>query len=164
MDLEIEKKLLFLQLQRMYWIETQMEQLIEWEAKIELQWDYSKDLGSLSHDSDRHGLLLETWMEKLGVPLPTEPPKGLPTKLFDFKDSGYQAIFSEIMKFEIFSRDTYNSIAQLDDEILDGIFDKKEDRIEFQHMMSYLVSEEERHREICDKKVGGYSTIITSSR
>ncbi|ABE51146.1 Hypothetical protein Mbur_0129 [Methanococcoides burtonii DSM 6242] len=159
-----EKEILLLYLQRMYWVETEMEQPLEWEAKIELQGEFRDALEILSSDSDRHAMILEKWMKVLDIELPKEAPRGISKKIFDFKGESYYEIFSEIMKYEIFARDAYETIANTDENLLKEIFPEEDTRKQFLQSMNYLVTEEERHRTICAEKVGGYSTIISSPR
>jgi len=54
-----DKKILASLLQRMYWIESEMEQLGTWEARIEMMEENLEALEVLSHDSDLHGSIVE---------------------------------------------------------------------------------------------------------
>lgn len=155
-----EKEILFLYLQRMYWMETQMEQVLEWEAKLELQGEFSDALDILFSDSDRHAIVLEKWMKKLNIELPKKAPRGISNKIFDFKAESHYEIFSEIMKYEIFARDTYNSIANTEESLLKEIFLEDEVRKQFLEAMNYLASEEEKHRSICAEKVDSIIKLL----
>jgi len=68
-------------------------------------------------------------------------------------------MFREIMKYEILARDTYTDIENADPAIIYEMFDDEQDKDDFLSDMNTLVNDEEKHRKICDNRVGGYKTI-----
>ncbi|WP_440953511.1 hypothetical protein [Methanococcoides sp. FTZ1] len=155
-----QKEILALNLQRMYWIETEMEQLVTWEAKIELEGEHKEALETLSNDSDNHALILEKWLNIANIDLPKSPPRGIPLKGFDFNRINVFEMFSEIRKYEILARDTYHSITSAEPNVLEEAFPDEENREEFIKDMKHLVAEEERHKRICDEKIGGFARVL----
>ncbi|MDK2891841.1 hypothetical protein [Methanohalophilus sp.] len=155
-----QKEILALNLQRMYWIETEMEQLATWEAKIELEEEHKEALEILSNDSDKHALILEKWLNIANIELPKRAPRGIPLKVFDFNMTNIFEIFTEIRKYEILARDTYHNIASTEPSVLEETFPDEENRKEFIQDMEHLVAEEERHKRICDEKIGGFRRVM----
>ncbi|AKB85762.1 hypothetical protein [Methanococcoides methylutens] len=155
-----QKEILALTLQRMYWIETEMEQLVTWEARIELEGEHKEALEILSNDSDKHALILEKWLNIANIELPRSAPRGIPQKGFDFYRTNVFEMFSEIRKYEILARNTYHSITSAEPKVLEETFPDEEQRGEFIKDMKHLVAEEERHKRICDDKIGGFTRVL----
>ncbi|KGK98013.1 hypothetical protein LI82_09710 [Methanococcoides methylutens] len=155
-----QKEILVLQLQRMYWIETEMEQLAAWEARIELEGQHLEAMETLSHDSDKHALILEKWLKMANTELPESAPRGIPHRVFDFNRTNVYEMFSEIRKYEVLARDTYHGITKADTNVLEEVFPDEENRTEFIKDMKHLVAEEERHKKICDDKIGGFTRVL----
>ncbi|WP_244624976.1 hypothetical protein [Methanococcoides vulcani] len=155
-----QKEILVLQLQRMYWIETEMEQLATWEARIELEGQHLEALETLSHDSDNHALILEKWLNMANIELPRTAPRGIPHRMFDFNRTNIYEMFSEIRKYEVLARDMYHNITGADADVLEEVFPDEENSKEFIKDMKHLVAEEERHKKICDEKIGGFTRVL----
>lgn len=155
-----QKEILALTLQRMYWIETEMEQLVTWEAKIELEGEHREALETLSNDSDKHALILEKWLKIANIDLPKSAPRGIPQKGFDFYRTNVFEMFSEIRKYEIIARDTYHSLVASEPDLLTEVFPDEDNRNDFIKDMKHLVAEEERHKRICDEKIGGFARVL----
>ena len=154
-----QKEVLTSLLQKAYWIEVEMEQLVVWESRIELMGDDHEALAILSNDSDGHRLIVEKWLNKAKIPIPDKTPSGLPVKQFDFAGMDSREMFREIMKYEILARDTYTDIENADPAIIYEMFDDEQDKDDFLSDMNTLINDEEKHRKICDNRVGGYKTI-----
>ncbi|WP_233564813.1 hypothetical protein [Methanohalophilus sp. RSK] len=154
-----DKETLKSQLQKMYWIETEMEQLVIWESRIELMGEDVDALERLANDSDNHGLQLKKWMEKASIPLPDKIPRGLPQKVFDFEDMDSPELFKAIMKYEILARDVYKNITETDPYVIEELFPDESDQENFLKDMEHISKEEEGHRQICEERVGGFKTI-----
>ncbi|MEA1984278.1 MAG: hypothetical protein U9N13_01335 [Euryarchaeota archaeon] len=154
-----QKEILLSLLQKTYWIEVEMEQLVVWESRIELMGEDREALAILSNDSDGHRLIVEKWLNKARIPIPDKAPPGLPVKKFDFAGMDSRKMFREIMKYEILARDSYTDIENADSSIIDEMFDDEQDQKDFLSDMRKLIADEEKHRKICDNRVGGYKTI-----
>ncbi|WP_445474708.1 hypothetical protein ACT9XH_10055 [Methanococcoides methylutens] len=144
----------------MYWIETEMEQLAAWEARIELEGKYLEALETLSQDSDKHALILEKWLNIANIELPGSAPRGIPHRVFDFNRTNVYEMFGEIRKYEVLVRDTYHGITEAEPSVLEEVFPDEENRKEFIKDMKHLVAEEEKHKKICDEQIGGFTRVL----
>lgn len=140
-------------------MESQLEQLILWESELELEGVESEALQILSDDSERHRLIVEYWMEIADIGIPKEPPLGVPVKHFDFEGMDGPEMFQTIRKYEILAHSDYKKITSMDQNVLQEFFGGKEKSNEFIKQMEKIAEEEERHRQICEERVGGFKTI-----
>jgi hypothetical protein len=147
-------------LQRMYWIEAEMEQLGTWEARIEMMDENVAALETLSHDSDRHGDIMKKWLVKGNIAVPDEAPHGLPKHIFDFDGVSSHEMFKTIMKYEILAMNAYKDMKNTNPEVLNEVFPDENDVKEFLDDMEQLIKDEEMHAGICKKQVGGYTTVM----
>ncbi len=139
-----------------------MEQLVLWEARIELMGEDAAAIEMLSADSERHHLILKRWLEKANVEIPTKAPAGLPIKKFDFEGMDSPEMFRTIMKYEILARDTYIEARNANEAIKD-LFSEESIQEDFIKEMGTLAKEEEQHRKICEERVGGFRKIAGKS-
>lgn len=153
------KEVLASRLQKMYWMEAEMEQMVLWESRIELMGEDASAIELLSADSERHHIILEKWLQKANIEIPTKVPAGLPIKIFDFEGMESQEMFKNIMKYEILARDTYIEASKSKDAIKE-LFPEESVQEEFIEEMEVLAKEEEQHRRICEEKVGGFKKIM----
>lgn len=151
-------------LQRMYWIEAEMEQLGTWEARIEMMDENVAALETLSHDSDRHGDIMKKWLVKSEISVPEEAPHGLPKHIFDFDGVSSHEMFKTIMKYEILAMNAYKDMKNTNPEVLNEVFPDENDVKEFLADMEQLIKDEEMHAGICKKQVGGYTTVMYNKK
>ncbi|MBP2031005.1 hypothetical protein J2755_001953 [Methanohalophilus levihalophilus] len=156
------KEALAFRLQKMYWMEAEMEQLGLWEARIELMGEDAEAIELLSADSERHHVILEKWLQKANIEIPTSKPAGLPSKNFDFDGMDSPEMFRNIMKYEILARDTYIEVRKSREAIKD-LFIEESVQSEFIEDMGTLAKEEEQHRRICEERIGGFRKITGRS-
>jgi hypothetical protein len=154
-----EKEVLASKLQKIYWIETEMEHLAVWEARIELGGEETKAIETLSNDSGRHRLTIEGWLKKANIEVPTKTPAGLPVKIMNFEGMNSSEMFRAIMKYEILLRDSYFEITKTDKDVLQSMFPDNKELETFVSEVASLVKQEEQHRRICEKEVGGFKRI-----
>ena len=157
-----QKEVVVSMLQKMYWIEAEMEQFGTWEARIELMGEYTNTLHILQSDSENHRILLEKWMNLMNIDIPTSTPTGLPTKGFDFNGMDGPGIFKEIMKYEILVRDTYTDIVNAESNVLAELLPDDNDRNGFVSDLESVIKDEIMHAKLCEKIVGGYTTIMSA--
>jgi hypothetical protein len=147
-------------LQRMYWIESEMEQLGTWEARIEMMDDNIAALEVLSHDSDMHGDIIKKWLTKGNITVPETAPPGLPKHIFDFEGMSGNEMFEKIMKYEILAKNAYTDMKNTNPDIIKEFFPDEDDQIEFLQDMGQLIKDEEKHANICKDRVGGFAKIM----
>lgn len=147
-------------LQRMYWIEAEMEQLGTWEARIEMMDENVAALETLSHDSDRHGDIMKKWLIKGKISIPDEAPPGLPKHIFDFDGLASQEMFKSIMKYEVLAMNVYKDMKNTNHEVLKDLFSDEEDVTEFLADMEQLIKDEDMHANICKKQIGGFTKVM----
>ncbi|MBN2110695.1 MAG: hypothetical protein JW705_06365 [Methanosarcinaceae archaeon] len=153
------KEVLISLMQKMYWIEAEMEQMNTWEARIEMMDENLEALEILSHDSERHGSIVEKWLRKANIEVPETIPKGLPKHIFDFEGLSSPEIFSRIIKYEILAMNAYKDMLNTDPGIIRALFGNENDRKEFLQDLEQLIKDEEKHTNICKKQIGGYLKI-----
>ena len=153
------KEVLVSLMQKMYWLELQMEQMNTWEARIEMMDENLEALEILSHDSDRHGSIVEKWLTKANIQIPMDTPKGLPRHIFDFEELSSPEIFSKIIKYEILALNAYKDMKNADPDIIKALFEKEDDLEEFFEDLEQLIKDEEKHASICKKQIGGFLKV-----
>lgn len=144
----------------MYWIESEMEQLGTWEARIELMDENIQALEVLSHDSDRHWITIEKWLTKAKIEIPQSRPKGVPDHAFDFEDMAGPDMFSKILKYEVLAENAYRDVENTDPSIIAELIPDEGDREEFLADISQLIKDEEKHANICKKEIGGFTKVM----
>jgi len=154
------KQILASQLQRMYWIESEMEQLGTWEARVELMDENIQALEVLSHDSDRHWLTLEKWLTKTNIEVPQSRPKGIPEHTFDFEGLAGPDMFSKILKYEILAENVYKDVKNTEPSIIAELIPDENDRNEFLDDIEQLINDEGKHADICKKQIGGFAKVM----
>jgi hypothetical protein len=155
-----EKKVLVSLLQRMYWIESEMEQLGTWEARIEMMDENLEALEVLSHDSDLHGSIVEKWLKKANLEVPQTVPKGLPAHIFDFDGLSAPEMFGSIQKYEILAMNAYKDIRNAEAAVVEELLPDQKDRTEFMQDMDRLIKDEEKHTNICKKQTQGFAKVM----
>ena len=161
----IEQKEIFIStIEKMYWIEVEMENLGIWEARIELMEEEKESIDILASDSARHKIALEKWMKAANMEIPTSAPLGLPRKEFDFSGMDNPEMFKEIMKYEILAKNIYKDIIDTSPTVLNQVFPDKKQISEFLTNIEEIIEDEERHENICRQNVGGFQTIIGKGR
>ncbi|TGC10738.1 hypothetical protein CUN85_04540 [Methanolobus halotolerans] len=143
----------------MYWVEMEMEQMGTWEGRLEMMDENLEALEILSHDSDKHGSIVEKWLRKAAIAIPEDTPKGLPKHIFDFEGLTSQEIFSKIVKYEILAMNAYKDMKNADSDVIITLFEDENDRTEFLEDLGQLIKDEEKHTSICNKQIGGYMKI-----
>lgn len=147
-------------MQRMYWVESEMEQMGTWEARIELMDEHFDALEILSHDSDMHGTIMEKWMRKANIDVPVTIPKGLPKHILDFNGLTAPEIFEKIRKYETLALNSYKSMRKTDPSVLEELLPDENDRAEFMKDIERLIRDEEKHTNICNRHVRGFAKIM----
>jgi hypothetical protein len=147
-------------LQRMYWIEAEMEQLGTWEGRIEMMDDNVAALETLSHDSDRHGDIMKKWLIKANITIPEEAPPGLPKHIFNFDGMANQEMFRSIMKYEILAMNVYKDMKNTNSDIIKELLPNEEDVTDFLTDLEQLIKDEDVHASICKKQIGGFTKVM----
>jgi hypothetical protein len=155
-----EKKVLVSLLQRMYWIESEMEQLGTWEARIEMMDENLEALEILSHDSDLHGSIVEKWLVKANIEIPKTVPKGLPTHVFNFEGLSAPEMFISIRKYEVLAMNAYKDMMNAESSVIEELLPDPIDRREFINDLQKLIRDEEKHASICNKQALGFAKVM----
>jgi len=155
-----QKEVVVSMLKKMYWVEAEMEQLGTWEARIEMMGEYKNTLDIFQQESDMHRIILEKWMNMLKIEIPTSVPTGLPAKGFDFNGMDAPGMFKELMKYEILARDVYTDIVNANPDALVEMLPDEDSRSEFISDLEGVIKDEMKHVSLCEKMVGGYTTIM----
>lgn len=148
-------------LSRAYWVETQLEQSMQWEAYMTVKEKFRDPLFKISHDSEKHKTMVKKICENIdGMDLEKSLKEaGLNKKEFDFKGKWDEEIINELLKNEYLVKDTYTKLYQhidrnfiqkhLKDKDVDGFFNK----------LSWLIDEETRHVDLLMPFVGKIERI-----
>ncbi|MDG6243580.1 MAG: hypothetical protein QCH31_04195 [Methanolobus sp.] len=143
----------------MYWIESEMEQLGTWEARVEMMDENIDALEILSHDSDKHWGIIKKWMIKANIDIPEIAPHGLPRHVFDFEGLSKEEMFKNIMKYEMLAMNVYKDIKNANSDVIKELFPSEKDAFEFLTEIEQLIKEEQKHADICKKQIGGFAKI-----
>ncbi|WP_406656729.1 hypothetical protein V7O62_12815 [Methanolobus sp. ZRKC2] len=154
-----DREVLISLIQKMYWVESEMEQMNTWEARIEMMDENLEALEVLSHDSDRHGSIVEKWLKKANLEVPETTPKGLPKHIFNFDGLSAPEIFNQIVKYEILAMNAYKDMKNADPDVINVLFENENDRKEFLEDLEQLIKDEEKHTSICKKQIGGFMKV-----
>lgn len=154
-----DKEVLISLMQKMYWLELEMEQMGTWEGRLEMMDENLEALEILSHDSDKHGSIVKRWLTNANIEIPEEAPKGLPRHIFDFEGLSSPEIFSRIIKYEVLAMNAYKDMKNTEPGIIEALFENENDRMEFLEDLEQLIKDEEKHANICKKQIGGYLKV-----
>lgn len=161
MSSDIQRELVISGLNKAYWIETEMEELVHTEALIEMGEHDNGDLETLMSESETHRVILEQWFGKLKLEIPTKKPTGLPDKTFDFSGMEAPQMFSEILKYEVFLKDLYKSASGGRYKTgIESLIPDKKTRDKFLTDIEAIGKAEEHHMEICKRNIGGFKEIV----
>lgn len=158
---DLQKEAVISTLDKIYWIESQMEQLLLWESMIQSGDTAKESLFTLVQDSETHKNQIEKWLNKLNLKLPTQPPHGFPEKTFDFSGKEVPEMFKEILKFELLVKGLYEYlISPHGEESLRSLILDDNDRAEFKILILSLIAAETHHSEICKKNIGSFRRVM----
>lgn len=157
----INRDLVISILQKIYWLEAHMEELLLWETSIESGGTAKQALDTLIMDSEKHKILVEKWFDKLEIKPPVSPPTGFPEKMFDFSGMEVPEMFKHILKYEILAKGLYENLLNLEKEqSLKSLIPDEKDRAEFLILVKDLIEAESRHMEICKGNMGSFRRIM----
>lgn len=158
---DLKREAILSTLDKIYWIESQMEQLMLWESMIQSGEKSKESLFKLVQDSETHKNRLDIWFNKLNIKPPIHPPRGFPEKTFDFTGKEVPEMFKEILKFELLVKGLYEYLAspQGEDSLRSIILDDN-DRAEFKLLVLSLIAAETQHSEICKENIGSFRRIM----
>lgn len=146
-------------LTRAYWIESEMEIVVQWEAYMVLPETYRDVLFRLSHDSAAHKTYLKRISSKLeGFDL-EESIKKMSDRKFEFKGLIDEEIMAEILKFEYLSLDLYEKLYQ--HSSMKYIYKTWtcEDPEDYFKTLYWLIEQEKKHIELVKPLAGRIERI-----
>jgi len=148
-DFKITTKDEFLSLLgKAYWLETQFENIMQWQAYMTIKNDsYRNALFQISHDSEKHRTILTQLIKNFkDVTVNTiEDYASLKEKDMDFKGKWDEEIITELLKNEHLVLDIYTKLhTYTDKEFLQKIWKGSSSDQFFKHL-EFLKKEEEKH-------------------
>jgi hypothetical protein len=147
-------------LARVYWVESQLELTLEWEAYIVVKDKYRDILFTISHDSAAHKTLVIKMGETLeGIDI-EDAAKTLDEKKFDLRGRQDEEILTQILKYEKLALDLYTRLHSYSD----GEFIKKlwkgENSDEYFKNLQWLMGQEQKHVALVKPYVGLIERIL----
>lgn len=145
---------------RAYWIESEMELVIQWEAYMKLPEKFRDVLFRLSHDSATHKSYLKRLSSNLEKFDLNEATKSMQEKKFDFKGMLDEEIMSEILRYEILSLDLYEKLYQQSSMTFIYKIWKGEEPEDYFKMLYWLIEQEKEHIELVRPLTGKIERIL----
>lgn len=142
-----------------YWIESNLELAVQWDAYMTMSEKHRDILFTIAHDSEKHRMLLKDLCNNIkGLNLEKETA-GLEKKAFDFTKMIDEEIFTQMLQYELLVMDIYTKLYTLTDKnFLQKIW--KEGNIdEYYNKFKWLIKEEERHRDLLQARAGNVSSV-----
>jgi hypothetical protein len=145
---------------RAYFVETQLELSIQWEAYMIVKNKYRDVLFTISHDSEIHKSLLKKMFDKIeGMDL-AEALKEFVGKEFNPKNLHDEEILTEVMKYELLALDIYKRLHDFTShDFIKKIWKGKDPKTYFKNLR-WLMKQEERHIEILKPYSGQIERIL----
>jgi hypothetical protein len=144
---------------RAYWVESQLELSLEWEAYMIVKDKYRDILFTISHDSETHKSLLKRLFSQI---------KGfdLEETMMDFKGREFnpkglydEEILGEILKMELLAHDIYNRLHSYSDRgLIKSIWEGKDPNFYFDKL-KWLIGQERKHIELLKPFAGTIERI-----
>jgi hypothetical protein len=150
-------------LSKAYWLETQFENIMQWQAYITVKNEtYRNALFIISHDSEKHKGILLQFVENLeGISRQdVEEQAGLKQKEFDLKGKWDEEIITELLKNEHLVLDVYTKLHMyIDTELIQKMWKGKHPE-EFFTQLEFLMREEKKHINILTPLAGKLERIL----
>lgn len=146
-----------------YWLETQFENIMQWQAYITVKNEaYRNALFIISHDSEKHKGILLQFIENLeGISRQDiEEQAGLKQKELDMKGKWDEEIITELLKNEHLVLDVYTKLHMYTDKKLIQKIWKGEHAEEFFTQLEFLMREEKKHINILTPLAGKLERIL----
>jgi rubrerythrin len=146
-----------------YWLETQFENIMQWQAYMTVKNESYRDvLFQLSHDSEKHkGILLQLITHFEEVTTQTlEQYSGMMEKEFDLKGKWDEEIITELLKNEFLALDVYTKLYRYTDKELIKKMWKGSDSHLFFKQLEFLISEENKHINLLTPLAGKLERIL----
>lgn len=146
-----------------YWLETQFENIMQWQAYMTIKNDsYRNVLFQLSHDSEKHKeILIKLISNFVDVTTKTlEERAGMKEKEFDMKGKWDEEILTELLKNEYLALDVYTKLHMYTDkEFIEKIWKGKNPNQFFKNM-EFLINEEKKHINLLTPLAGKIERIL----
>jgi hypothetical protein len=146
-----------------YWLETQFENIMQWQAYMTIKKDsYRNVLFQLSHDSEKHkGILTQLITNFEDITTKTlEDHSGMMKKEFDLKGKWDEEIITELLKNEYLALDVYTKLYMYTDkEFIEKTW-RGENPNEFFKHMEFLINEEKKHIHLLTPLAGKLERIL----
>ena len=146
-----------------YWLETQFENIMQWEAYMTVKKDiYRNVLFQLSHDSEKHKEILKKFVTNLND-INTKKLKeqaGMMKKEFNFKGKWDEEILTELLKNEYLALDIYTKLyTYTDKDLIKKIWKGKDSELFFKQL-KFLIKEEKKHINLLTPLAGKLERIL----
>ena len=148
---------------RAYWLESQLELVMQWEAYMVLKKDeFREALFKISHDSENHKLILNNIFSKIEGLDPDDALEyvQLKDKEFNFNGKWDEEIITELLKHENLALDIYTKLHDFSDTNFIKQVWKDENYETFFKKLEFLISEEKRHVGILTPLAGKLERVI----
>jgi hypothetical protein len=147
---------------RAYWIETQFELIIQWKAYNEVSEELRDVLFVLSHDSEKHKMILQQLCDNLEGINPQQVTKDMAFDTRDFKFEGKleEEIALHIQKNEYLALDIYKKIRDFSDKELIKTLWQGDNPVWFFQQLDFLIKEEQKHISMVQPYIGKIERIL----
>ena len=145
---------------RIYWMELEMETLIQWDVYVRtIEPELTNVLLRLSHDSISHKEKVKELASNLGDFDLDALSKMLKAVTFDFSNMQVVEMFGEILKYEILAQDLYKKLkSSVPKDFVAEIW-KGDDPVDFYRTLNMLVKAEQEHIDLVKPYAGRISRI-----
>ena len=139
---------------RLYWVESEMELMGQWDAYTEVGERYRDILFTLSHDSEKHKTRLENLFSKIdGCDTNTVLSRTEREKI-ELKGKREEEILQEVLKYDQLALDLYRRVHSSVQRPLIRERWNGDDPDEFFRTLKWLIEEEKRHVALLKEHVG----------
>jgi len=145
---------------RTYWLESEMELMIQWEAYKKLVGREEADvLFRLASDSAQHKLAIMELSSNLGDFDLDEIAKEIKPETVDFSNMDVSEIFGEILRYENIAQDLYKRMRSLVPKEFVAQIWKGDDPVDYYRTINMLIKAEQTHIDLVKPLVGTVSRI-----
>ncbi|WP_157197288.1 hypothetical protein [Methanohalobium evestigatum] len=152
-------EILIYQLQKLYWMEAEFEQLAICDARLELMGEYKDELDILENNSQQNRNLIKNWLNITNTDLSQCKLFNIDKK-YDFIGMDAPHVFRVLYKYAIYIKTVYDDINNVNKDIILAMLPNETYIDDFSFDIDSMLTGQKESVETCMNICGGASTVF----
>jgi hypothetical protein len=152
-------EILLYQLQKLYWLEAELEQLGICDARLELMGEYKEELDLLESNSEENRSLIENWLNITNTD-PSQCKLFNTYKKYDFLGMDAPHVFKVLYKYTVYIETVYEDLSNINQNILLNMLPNETYVDDFISDINAMLTRQKESVKICINICGGASTVF----